>query len=71
MAKEMVKAKPAKEKMEKEKSRATILQKQKRNANLDNNVQSSTELCEARRAKMLRLRKPKAYGRRMRQAKEG
>ena len=38
MEKEMVKAKPAKAKMEKEKSRATILQKPKRDVNLDNNA---------------------------------
>ena len=43
MAKKMVKEKTEKAKMEKEKSRATILQKQKKDVNSDNNAQSSTE----------------------------
>ena len=72
MAKEMEKEKKEKvKKAEKEsQNRVRISPKQKKAVGTDSNVQGTIDL-EARREKMLRLRKTKTDGWRIRKAEEG
>ena len=69
MAKEMVKAKPAKAKIRKR--TVLLFCRNRRGMQIWTTMYEVPQNCETRRAKMLHMRKSKAYGRRMRQAKAG
>ena len=69
MAKEMVKAKPAKAKIRKR--TVLLFCRNRRGMQIWTTMYEVPQNFEARREKMLHLWKPKTYGRRVRQAKKG